>query len=108
MQANIVQELNKVLSDTYSTNCYFVSMNTSVDCVGWMQGSFHANIKFKSEKQILDFMTEYRRDGCILSGETMITNGITREFNYTGLLLHGSKLHRKLLKAQLKHIPKEV
>lgn len=106
--ANIVQAMNKVLSDTYWCNCTILELRSDVADVFGSYGRYTTHIQFKSDKQLTEFMNEEREGGCVLVEEQMQTNGITREWYYFGMLLYGSPLHRKLLKAQLKFITKEV
>lgn len=104
---NIVGAMNEVLSNTYWTECSITEINTNVahDMFG-IPHKYCARVKFMSDERIEAFVAGVNLDGCVLVQE-QYTMGVGKYY-YDGIFLLGSKLHRKLLKAQLKFIPKEV
>ena len=97
---NIVDGLNKVLSEHYGVPCYFVEFKAEVSFVDFYNWSLqHRHCSYVSFKTSEDVSNKYH----ILSSETMeFPTGETYYFN-EAILVKGSPLCKKLLEVMLEY-----
>lgn len=105
--SNIVEAQNKVLSKVFGTECYMHSFKgeTPVDPWDLYQGLWSSYIEFYSSEEIPEVLWQQSTKGCKIVGCEKIRShcGGSDNYKYYGILLYGSKLRKKLLKAMLKY-----